>query len=142
MIKNITVLGSGIMGHAIAGHFATHGYSVVMYDAFAEALPKAMEAMRKELELFEEEGMIAAGSIDEILARVTPAEDLEQALKDADYVIEAAPERMELKQQLFADMERYGKPTAIFASNTSSLPLAGMTQKAARRSWTKRWKKT
>jgi len=126
MIKKIGVVGAGTMGHAIAESFALYGYDVNMFDTGEQALAKAMEQIRQELELLAEEGFIAAAEIQATLDRITPCTDLEATVADRDYVIEAAPENIDLKQKLFKQLDGYCRPEAILASNTSSLALNAM----------------
>ncbi len=126
MIKKIGVVGAGTMGHAIAESFALYGYDVNMFDTGEQALAKAMEQIRQELELLAEEGFIAAAEIQATLDRITPCTDLEATVADRDYVIEAAPENIDLKQNLFKQLDGYCRPEAILASNTSSLALNAM----------------
>jgi 3-hydroxybutyryl-CoA dehydrogenase len=129
MIKTIGVVGAGTMGHGIAVSFAMHGCAVRLFDTNEEVLNGAKTAMRDELQLLVEEDYIAADAIDATLARVTLCGDLRDAVAACDFVVEAAPEKIELKQALFAELDRFCRPDAIFASNTSSLPLAAMIDK-------------
>ncbi len=126
MIKKIGVVGAGTMGHAIAESFALYGYDVNMFDTGEQVLAKAMEQIRQELELLAEEGFIAAAEIQATLDMITPCTDLEATVADRDYVIEAAPENIDLKQKLFKQLDGYCRPEAILASNTSSLALNAM----------------
>lgn len=129
MIKHISVIGAGTMGHGIAHVFARHGYAVKLYDAFAPCLEAAPEKMRQELEFMVEEGYITQETVEETLGRITLHTDLAEAVADADYVIEAIPEKMELKQELFASLDKLCPAHTIFASNTSSLKLSDMISK-------------
>ncbi len=126
MIKKIGVVGAGTMGHAIAESFALYGYDVNMFDTGEQVLANAMEQIRQELELLAEEGFIAAAEIQATLDMITPCTDLEATVADRDYVIEAAPENIDLKQKLFKQLDGYCRPEAILASNTSSLALNAM----------------
>lgn len=126
MIKKIGVVGAGTMGHAIAESFALYGYDVNMFDTGEQVLAKAKEQIRQELELLAEEGFIPAAGIQATLDRITPCTDLKTAVADRDYVIEAAPESIDLKQKLFKQLDEYCRPEAILASNTSSLALNAM----------------
>lgn len=128
MIKNITVLGAGTMGHAIANVFALHGYEVKLYESFDAVRETVRERIRKELEFMAEEEYIPNDKIEETLKRIQLFSNLEEAAKDADYVIEATPEDLKLKQDLFRELDRICPPETIFASNTSSLPLSEMTK--------------
>lgn len=125
-MKKIGIIGSGTMGHGIATAFSMYGYDVTIYDTNAEVLTKAKELIRQELELFVSEGFLPNLEIEACLAAITFSTNLQETVADRDYVIEAAPEIMELKQNLFKQLDEMCPPTTIFASNTSSLPLQGM----------------
>ncbi|TCL38683.1 3-hydroxybutyryl-CoA dehydrogenase [Anaerospora hongkongensis] len=125
-MKKIGIIGSGTMGHGIATAFSMYGYDVTIYDTNAEVLTKAKELIRQELELFVSEGYLPNLEIEACLAAITFSTNLQETVADRDYVIEAAPEIMELKQNLFKQLDEMCPPTTIFASNTSSLPLQGM----------------
>lgn len=128
MIKNISVIGAGTMGHGIAHVFARHGYKVSLYDAFAPCLEAAPEKMREELQFMADEDYIAQEDVDKALNNITSYTDLAEAVKEADYVIEAIPEKMELKKELFANLDRLCPKHTVFASNTSSLKLSEMIE--------------
>lgn len=125
-MKKIGIIGSGTMGHGIATAFSMYGYDVTIYDTNAEVLTKAKELIRQELELFVSEGYLPNLEIEACLAAITFSTNLQETVADRDYVIEAVPEIMELKQNLFKQLDEMCPPTTIFASNTSSLPLQGM----------------
>ncbi len=126
MIKNIGVIGAGTMGHGIALSFALYGYDVTMYDAYENQLNKAMVEIAAELALLAEEEFIAPQSIPAVLARIKVFSNLQQAVHDRDYVIEATPEILELKQNLFKQLDELCPEHTILASNTSSLKLDSM----------------
>jgi len=126
VIKKIGVLGAGTMGHGIAEAFAMYGYDVNLYDVNMEALQKAKNFIKEELELLAAEGVISKEAVQESLDRIKVSIDLKEIVEDRDYVIECIPENMELKQNLFKQLDEYCPPTTILASNTSSLPLSGM----------------
>ena len=110
MIRTIAVIGAGAMGHGIAESFAMHGYDVKLFDSSAAALTAAKPAIREELELLAEEGFIAGETIEATLERISLCSDLGEAVADRDYVIEAAPEKLELKQALLAELDGYSSP--------------------------------
>ncbi|MDR3591727.1 MAG: 3-hydroxyacyl-CoA dehydrogenase family protein [Negativicutes bacterium] len=126
MMKKIGVIGAGTMGHGIANAFAMYGYDVKLYDTNQEVLDKAKQQIREELELMASEDYIAATEVEASLSRIKFSTDLFQTAVDRDYVIEAAPEIMELKQHLFSQLDEICPPSTVLASNTSSLPLEGM----------------
>lgn len=131
MIKKIGVVGSGTMGHGIAESFAMYGYDVNLFDTSEEILKKAKALIQQELELLAEENFINPAAIQPTLERIKLCTDLKATVSDRDFVIEAAPENIELKQNLFKQLDEYCRPDTILASNTSSLPLAPMMEKVS-----------
>ena len=125
-IRNISVLGAGIMGHGIAQSFLMGGYLTRLYDVQEAILETARAHIQKNLELFYKTGLIKKPSIQAALKKLTTTTDLKQAVAGSDFVVEAAPENLELKQDLFQKMESLCKENAILASNTSSLTLKDM----------------
>jgi len=126
MIKKIAVLGSGTMGHGIAEAFAMYGYEVNLYDTDKVRLQAAKEEIKEELELLVEEGFITAETIQPTLDRIKLSINLKQTVADRDYVIEAVPEVIKLKQDLFKQLDEYCPEYTILTSNTSSLSLTEM----------------
>ncbi len=126
MIQNISVIGAGTMGHGIAMVFAMHGCKVSLYESFDAVRGTVLEKIRDEMQFMVDEDYIPASRIDETLANITVFADLGLAVKDADYVIEAIPERMDLKQDLFAKLDKLCPAHTVFATNTSSLKLTEM----------------
>ena len=117
------------MGHAIANVFAMHGYKVNLYESFDPVRETVKDRIREELEFMVKEDYIVPEKISETLNNIVLFSDLQEAAKDADYVIEATPENLELKQSLFSQLDEICPEHTIFASNTSSLPLSDMTAK-------------
>lgn len=128
MIKNISVLGAGTMGHGIAHVFSRHGYKVSLYDPIEQARRIAPEKIREELQFMVDEDYITPEEMAAAIENITIYGDLEEAAKDADYVIEACPEKLSLKQELFGQLDKICPPHTVFASNTSTLKLSEMTQ--------------
>ena len=131
-IKNITVLGSGVMGHGIAQVSATAGYNVVLRDIKQEFLDKAMEKIRWSLDKLVNKEKISKEEGDSIFGRIKPAVDLNEAVKDAELVIEVVPEIMDLKKKVYAELDKAAKPNVIFASNTSTLPITEIANTTSR----------
>lgn len=117
------------MGHAIAGCFAMYDYTVHVVETFETVRNECLNKIRMQYEFLKQEGMTNPVDITTSLAHITVYEDMEQAVADADYIIEAIPESLELKLQLFEKLDKYAKKGAIFASNTSSLSFESMTAK-------------
>ncbi|MCG6881981.1 MAG: 3-hydroxyacyl-CoA dehydrogenase family protein [Deltaproteobacteria bacterium] len=133
-IKNITVLGSGIMGHGIAQSFLMGGYKVMLFDISDAILATAKAHVKKNLELFFKSGLIPETDIEASLQRLSTTTDLEKAVSGADFIIEAAPEDINLKQDLFEKIESFAKENAIIASNTSSLTLQAIGERVKNKS--------
>lgn len=127
MIEKISVIGAGTMGKSIAINFAMYGYDVSLFDTNKEYLSKIKSSISKELEVLEEEQMLEL-SIEEIVNNITCYDDVKKSSIDADYIIEAIPEDIAMKQKLFKELDSYCKKEAIFASNTSSLKLNDMME--------------
>lgn len=128
MIKTIAVIGAGTMGHGIALTFALGGYPVALYDVADAMLGQARNLIREELHFLADEDYIKPERIEGVLGLITTTTSLAEAASAADYIIEAAPEKLELKHQLLRQLDELASSTAIFASNTSSLPLAEMSR--------------
>lgn len=131
MIKNIAVIGGGTMGHGIAGCFAMHGYTVKVYEYSEILRDKILENIRMELEVLAEEGMIQNHQIPEILDRISVTSELEVAGKDADYVVEAVIENLQLKQKLFKTLDEICPEHTILTSNTSSLKISDINSRVS-----------
>lgn len=131
-IKNITVLGSGVMGHGIAQVSATAGYNVVLRDIEQGFLDKAMEKIRWSLDKLVNKEKISKKEGDSIFGRIKPVVDLNEAVKDAELVIEVVPEIMDLKKKVYAELDKAAKPDVIFASNTSTLPITEIANTTSR----------
>ena len=132
-ITHITVIGGGTMGNGITHVAAQSGFTVTLVDVNDAALERAMKTITSNLERQVKKETISADDMKATLARISTSTSLEQGASNADLVIEAASERMEIKRQIFATLDAVCKPTAILASNTSSISiteLAGGTKRA------------
>ena len=132
IVKNITVLGSGVMGHGIAQVSATAGYNVVLRDIKQEFLDKAMEKIKWSLDKLVSKEKISKEEGDSIFSRITPIVDLNEAVKNAELVIEVVPEIMDLKKLVYAELDKVAGPDVIFASNTSTLPITEIANTTSR----------
>ena len=121
-IDRVAVLGAGNMGHGITEVVAIAGYDVTMRDIETEFLESGYEDISWSLDKLAESDRLDEPPED-VLARIETTTDLEAAVGDADLVIEAAPEELELKHEIFSDLDEYTHDDAILASNTSSLPI-------------------
>jgi len=131
-IKNITVLGSGIMGHGIAQVSAMAGYNVVLRDIEQPFLDKAMEKIKWSLDKLVSKEKISENERDEIFSRIKPIVDLKDAVHDCDLVIEAVPEIMELKKKVYAELDKVASDQVVFASNTSTLHITEIANTISR----------
>ena len=132
LVKNITVLGSGVMGHGIAQVSATAGYNVVLRDIKQEFLDKAMEKIKWSLDKLVSKEKISKEEGDSIFSRITPIVDLNEAVKNAELVIEVVPEIMDLKKSVYAELDKAANPEVVFASNTSTLPITEIANTTSR----------
>ncbi|MFD1512366.1 3-hydroxyacyl-CoA dehydrogenase/enoyl-CoA hydratase family protein [Halomarina rubra] len=121
-ISHVTVLGAGSMGHGIAEVTALAGYDVVMRDIEEDIVQDGYDSIRWSLEKLSEKGLVDQDP-DEVMGRISTAVDLAEAVADADLVIEAAPEQMSIKKDVFGDLAEHAPADAILASNTSSLSI-------------------
>ncbi|MEY4779407.1 MAG: hypothetical protein RLZZ607_720 [Pseudomonadota bacterium] len=115
----IAVIGAGLMGHGIALTLARAGHAVRVTDPVAAARVVLMARVTDSLQLMG----VAKEDVAQILARITVADSIAAAVKDAAFVFEAAPEKMALKQAIFAEIEAAAPATAILCSNTSVMPI-------------------
>jgi 3-hydroxybutyryl-CoA dehydrogenase len=125
-VNRISVLGAGTMGHGIAHAAITGGYETVLYDISEQALESARATIDTILRKGVELGKLTAGAADESRRRSSTTSSLEHALAGADFVIEAAPEQIDVKLALFAQIDRLAPPAAIVVSNTSALSITEM----------------
>ncbi|AHM58825.1 3-hydroxybutyryl-CoA dehydrogenase [Flammeovirgaceae bacterium 311] len=122
-MKNITVIGSGTMGNGIAHVFAQKGYQVSLVDINAQALQRAMATIEKNLDRQLTKGVIEEKDKKEALANISTYTALDEGAKNADLVVEAATENETVKLELFRKLDEVCPPSAILASNTSSISI-------------------
>ena len=125
-VRTIAVIGGGIMGRGIAHVSAMAGLTTVLNDVSDELLEKARGQIRRDLQKSVEIGKIQSNAIEETLSRLNLQSNLEHAVNNADLIIEAVPEQIELKLDLFARLDRICASDVIFASNTSALSITEM----------------
>jgi len=129
-VRRVGVVGAGTMGAGIAQVAALAGYETRLHDPFAEALDRGLSSIRTGLEKGVQRGRWTGGDAELALQRVQRADRVED-LADCELVIEAAPESMELKRSLFAQLSEVCGPQTVLATNTSSLPVTGLASAAA-----------
>lgn len=131
-VKTISVIGAGTMGNGIAQVAAAAGFDTTLYDVQSQALEKAVNTITRNLDKGIELGKISETQKKECLARLRTETVLHKAAHGADFVIEAAPEKIALKIELFAELDKTCPPHTILATNTSSLSIteiAAVTQR-------------
>ncbi|MGQ9458608.1 MAG: 3-hydroxybutyryl-CoA dehydrogenase [Anaerolineae bacterium] len=122
MIRLVGVVGAGTMGSGIAQVFAQAGYDVVLVDVAPEALDRGLSSIRRSLEKFVAKGKMDQAAAEAALARVQPTTDLGR-VSEADFVVEAVVENVDLKKQVFRDLDRLTRPEVVLVSNTSSISI-------------------
>ncbi|PYX06678.1 MAG: 3-hydroxyacyl-CoA dehydrogenase [Acidobacteria bacterium] len=122
-MKTVAVIGAGTMGRGIAYVAALGGYRTVLEDLLPNALRKAESEIRSQLDKAVELGKVSVGVADATFSRIEYAASVEEAAREADLVIEAVPEEMESKIEIFTLLDKICRPGTILASNTSSLSI-------------------
>jgi len=133
-IKTIAVLGSGTMGNGIAHVFARAGYKVLLRDVEQRYLDRALDTISKNLDREIKKGKLPEGEKGSVLARIVPVTDM-STISNADFLVEAVPEKLEIKRHALTEADRLLRDDVIIASNTSSIAmttLAAMTKRPDR----------
>jgi len=129
-IKNVTVVGAGTMGNGIAHVFGQYGFSVILNDVKQEFIDRGLNTIRTNLDRQIKKGTLSEGQKSSILDRIKSMTSIEDAVRNADLVVEAVTEDQEVKKRLFKDLDKLAKSGTLLASNTSSISiteLAAMT---------------
>ncbi|HEY5676477.1 MAG TPA: 3-hydroxyacyl-CoA dehydrogenase family protein [Myxococcales bacterium] len=129
-VQRVLVVGAGTMGTGIAQVASRAGYRTAVFDVAPGAARKSLDRIRDSLERAVEKGRCTAQERDEALGRLTPSGNLEADAAEADLVVEAAPEDLQLKRELFARISKVARAEAILATNTSSLPITAIAAAA------------
>jgi len=127
-VKTIGVIGAGTMGRGIAYAAALGGYRTILEDVMPEMQAKGLAWIRQSLDEGVQRGKVDAAARDAATARIETSSSVEEVCREADFLIEAVPEEMELKLELFTLFDKFAKPQAVLASNTSSLSVAEMAE--------------
>jgi len=122
-MTHIAVIGSGTMGNGIAHVFAQFGYQVSLIDISEEALKKALATIDKNLSRQVEKGSITADVKQKALSNIITSSSIKDGVKNADLIVEAATENIDLKLKIFKDVDEAAKPNAVLATNTSSISI-------------------
>lgn len=131
-VRPVAVLGGGIMGRGIARVFAAAGHEVRLRDLDDDVVARSLATLRKDVARSVDRGDLAAADAEALMARIRPATDLGAAIDGAGLVIEAAPEDLDLKRSIFADLDRLAGEDAVLATNTSALSVTAIAAATAR----------
>ncbi len=123
MIKNVTVIGAGTMGNGIAHVFAQNGFKVTMVDVSEQALKKGMETITRNLDRMVQKETITSEDSKSTLKNIATNTNLKEGVAQSDLVVEAATENLELKLQIFKDLDAHCPSQTILATNTSSISI-------------------
>jgi 3-hydroxybutyryl-CoA dehydrogenase len=123
--KNIAVIGAGLMGHGIAQIFAVHGHPVNLMDLEDTVLSNAIQSIRSNLALMAQKGIGSEAEIEPAVQRIRTTTDLAEAVSQAQFVVEAVLEKLDLKQNLFKELDALCPPDTILATNTSVISITG-----------------
>jgi 3-hydroxybutyryl-CoA dehydrogenase len=126
MAETIAVIGSGVMGSGIAQTAAMAGKTVYLYDVSEAALQNGLTSAEKSLRRFVQSGRMSEQEAQAARGRLRPTTDLAEAVREADVVIEAVPENLALKKEVFQKLDELAKPSAILATNTSELSVTAL----------------
>jgi len=127
-VKMIGVIGAGTMGRGIAYAAALGGYRTILEDVMPEMLTEARRWIAQAFDEGAKRGKLAAEEAAAALKRISTVSSVEDACRECDFLIEAVPEEMELKLELYTLFDKFAKPNAVLASNTSSLSIAEMAE--------------
>jgi enoyl-CoA hydratase/3-hydroxyacyl-CoA dehydrogenase len=127
-IDTISVLGAGNMGHGIAEVAALAGYEVRLRDINEELVENGYDQLEWSVGKLEEKGQLSEEEAEAALNRVTPLVDLEDTVSETDFIIEVVPEKMDIKQDVYEEVEQYAPEDALFATNTSSLSITDLAE--------------
>ncbi|MED3574880.1 3-hydroxyacyl-CoA dehydrogenase family protein [Cytobacillus praedii] len=128
MTQKATVIGAGVMGHGIAQVFALAGISVHLYDLNMKILTNAVASINNNLELYLTNQIISSAEKEQVLKRIHTSTNLEESLVGSTFVIEAIPEVLQLKWDLYRSLEAICNQNVIIASNTSTIPLSTLIE--------------
>ena len=131
-MKNVAVIGGGTMGNGIAHVFAQSGYSVTLIDIKQEMLEKAIATITKNMDRMIAKEKITAEQKDQALANIQTTTDLKSGVLSADLVVEAATENVEIKLQLFRNIDEFAPKNCVLASNTSSISITKIASVTSR----------
>src|SRR6266478_5457970 len=126
-VKTIAVIGAGTMGRGIAYAAALGGYNTVLEDVSRQVLEQGVAWIKQSFEEGVARGKVEEGMRDRALSLISTASNVEDAIRDAELIVEAVPDELEMKLELFTIFDKFAKTGAIFASSTSSLSITDFT---------------
>lgn len=121
VMERIAIIGCGTMGHSIALSAAWAGYDVTMHGIASEELERALTSIESKLRVLRDNDLLAVEEVQSVKDRITTVTTIDEAVQDATFIIEAVPERLELKRQIFKQLDELCEPSVILASNTSAI---------------------
>jgi 3-hydroxybutyryl-CoA dehydrogenase len=127
-LENVSIFGAGTMGHGIAQVCAQAGMTVKLYDIDQDRVDAGLSRVRKNLDAGIARGKVTTDERDATLGRLSGVTQLAAAAEGADILIEAVPEKLEIKHALFSALDAHAEPGAIFATNTSSISIARIAE--------------
>jgi enoyl-CoA hydratase/3-hydroxyacyl-CoA dehydrogenase len=131
-VKKIAMIGAGDMGHGIAACCLMGGYTVYLRDIEQKFVDKGVAGIKASFEKFKAKGKMTEEAYNDAMARLIPLVDLKDAVKDADFIIEAVPEKLELKKSVFAEIDLHAPAHAVLASNTSNMSISEIAEATGR----------
>lgn len=131
-IKVVSVFGAGLMGAGIAQIMAEQGYKVLMRDVGQEFLDAGLELIKKSLQKLLQKGITKKDDSDRVLSMIKTTVDIKEAIENTDFVIEAIPEKLELKKELFRQLDEICGKETIFATNTSTFSITELASVVSR----------
>ena len=129
-MEKVGIIGAGLMGHGIAQIFALNGYAVGLMDVREEFLSKAREGVRSNLERMAEKGIVQKEKIDPALSRIRTTLGIPEAVEGAGFVVEAVSESLELKQQVFKELDSLCSADTVLATNTSVISITEIARES------------
>ena len=122
-IKNVTIIGAGTMGNGIAQVFAANSFKVILCDISEDSLQKAMTTIHTNLERMQKKELLTAEEIRATKANIFTQTSIQESVKNADLIVEAATENFDLKLNIFRQIDEYAQPHTILSTNTSSISI-------------------
>ena len=130
-IKNVGVIGGGLMGHGIAIQFARYGYTVNLNDTSEEKLKESLDNILSTCKTMSKSGIIKNDEINKIISNINTDTSLKKTCENSDFIIEAVFEDLKIKEEIFSQLDKYCKKEIILCSNTSSFKASQISKKCS-----------